>query len=186
MGRVCGIQNGATAFHPQGATVMTQIMVDVTALGGGTVLLLAVVLAGGFLAVQRRWLTLVLVVVGTTSGSIAVTLIKGLVARVRPPLDERLVAVSSASFPSGHAANSAIVYLTLALLLVQTVHGHAARVYILAATAVLVVLIGVSRLYLHVHWPSDVVGGWVFGTIWALGWWALGRKLGADTRAQPR
>ena len=166
MGRVCGIQNGATAFHPQGATVMTQIMVDVTALGGGTVLLLAVVLAGGFLAVQRRWLTLVLVVVGTTSGSIAVTLIKGLVARVRPPLDERLVAVSSASFPSGHAANSAIVYLTLALLLVQTVHGHAAR--------------------LHVHWPSDVVGGWVFGTIWALGWWALGRKLGADTRAQPR
>ena len=164
--------------------MMTQMMVDITALGGGTVLLLAVLLAGGFLAVQRRWVTLALVVAGTASGSLVVMLIKGLVARVRPPLDERLVAVSSASFPSGHAANSAIVYLTLALLLVQTVHGHAARVYILAATAVLVVLIGVSRLYLHVHWPSDVVGGWVFGTIWALGWWALGRKLGADTRAR--
>lgn len=161
---------------------MTQAMVDVTALGGGTVLLLAVVLAGGFLAVQRRWLNLVLVLVGTTGGTLVVTLLKGLVARVRPPLDERLVAVSSASFPSGHAANSAIVYLTLALLLVQTVRGHAARIYILVATVALVVLIGVSRLYLHVHWPSDVVGGWVFGTMWALGWWALGRRLGADTR----
>lgn len=162
---------------------MTQIMVDITALGGGTVLLLAVVLTGGFLAVQRRWTTLGLVVAGTLSGSIAVTLIKDVVARARPPLDERLVTVSSASFPSGHAANSAIVYLTLALLLVQTVQGHAARVYILAATAALVVLIGVSRLYLHVHWPSDVIGGWVFGTFWAIGWWALGRKLGADRRA---
>src|SRR3546814_7587701 len=85
-----------------------------------------------------------------------------------------LVEVSSMSFPSGHSANSAIVYLTIATLLAQVVDTRGARNFILVAAGLLVAAIGCSRVYLGVHWPTDVLAGWSFGTFWALGWWALG------------
>ena len=75
------------------------------------------------------------------------------------------------SFPSGHSANSAIVYLTLAGLASQVTVSNAARRYILVMAIFMVGAIGCSRVYLGVHWPSDVLAGWSFGTLWALGWW---------------
>ncbi|GAA0294302.1 hypothetical protein GCM10009087_00100 [Sphingomonas oligophenolica] len=152
-------------------------MIDVTAIGGVTVLPIIVTVTAGFLAVRRLWLTMGLVLGGTISGSIMVAIVKTLVARARPELTDHLVQVSSASFPSGHAANSAIVYLTIASLIVQIVEGRGARAYILVTTALLVTIIGVSRIYLGVHWPSDVLAGWSFGTLWALAWWSLGAWL---------
>ena len=83
------------------------------------------------------------------------------------------------SFPSGHAANSAIVYLTIAGLLSQVVRGRPTRNYVIAAAVLLVGAIGTSRVYLGVHWPSDVLAGWSFGTLWALGWWLAGAKARA-------
>src|SRR3546814_7679126 len=74
------------------------------------------------------------------------------------------------SFPSGHSANSAIVYLTIATLLAQVVDTRGARNFILVAAGLLVAAIGCSRVYLGVHWPTDVLAGWSFGTFWALGW----------------
>lgn len=162
---------------PEGPVWLKQTMVDVTALGGETVLTIVVVAAAGFLALRRHWLTFALVLGGTISGSIAVAVMKSSVGRARPALIDHLVNVGSASFPSGHAANSAIVYLTLALLLMQIVDHRAARWYIVAVAALLVTAIGASRVYLGVHWPSDVLAGWSFGTLWALGWWSIGGWL---------
>jgi len=86
-------------------------------------------------------------------------------ARVRPALEPHLVLVKTSSFPSGHSASSMIFYLTLALLLTHRGRWR----HLAAAGAVLMsVLIGLSRVMLGVHWPSDVVGGWAFGLLWVL------------------
>ncbi len=157
---------------PDGPVWLKQVMVDLTALGGETVLTLAVILTAALALASRHFLTAALVVTGTASGSVAVALAKHVVGRERPALIDHLVEVGSASFPSGHAANSAIIYLTIALLAIQIVPRATARTTILAATILLVAAIGCSRVYLGVHWPSDVLAGWSFGTLWALAWWA--------------
>jgi undecaprenyl-diphosphatase len=167
-------RGGSAHGVPIGPDWFRAAMLDVTAIGGVTVLVLMVALVAGFLALQRHWLTLALVLGGTISGSLVVTLIKNIVGRARPTIVDHLVNVSSLSFPSGHAANSAIVYLTMATLLSQLVERRAARTYLFVAAAAIVTLIGVSRIYLGVHWPSDVLGGWAFGTLWAVAWWAIG------------
>jgi len=167
-------RGGSAHGAPIGPVWFRAAMIDITAIGGVTVLVLMVALVAGFLALRRHWLTLALVLGGTISGSLAVTLVKNLVARPRPTITDHLVSVSTLSFPSGHAANSAIVYLTMATLLGQLVEGRAARTYLFAGTALIVTLIGVSRVYLGVHWPSDVLAGWAFGTLWAVAWWAIG------------
>jgi len=169
-------QDGHTAL-PAGPVWLKQVMVDVTALGGETVLTLAVVLTAGFLAASRHLLAAALVLAGTITGSIAVALAKNLVGRERPALVDHLVEVSSMSFPSGHAANSAIIYLTIALVSVQVIPHRAARWFLFGATLLLVAAIGTSRVYLGVHWPSDVLAGWSFGALWALTWWAAGSWL---------
>lgn len=172
-------RGGVAHGVPSGPFWFTQGMLDVTALGGVTVLVLITALAAGLLIALRHWLTLALVLGGTISGTVLVTLVKNLVGRTRPTVTDHLVQVYDASFPSGHAANSACVYLTLALLLVQITQGRAVRRYILSATALLVFAIGCSRVYLGVHWPSDVLAGWTFGALWALAWWALGAAIRA-------
>jgi membrane-associated phospholipid phosphatase len=159
---------------PIGPDWFRAAIIDITAIGGVTVLVLMVLLVAGFLAIGRHWLTLGLVLGGTISGSLVVTLIKNMVGRVRPTIVDHLVNVSSLSFPSGHAANSAIVYLTMATLLSQLVQQRAARAYLFVAAGLIVALIGASRIYLGVHWPSDVLAGWAFGTLWAVAWWAIG------------
>jgi undecaprenyl-diphosphatase len=162
---------------PVGPRWLEKTMADVTALGGGTVLTIAVAVTLGALAVERLWLTAGLVLAATVSGSAAVGLAKHVVARARPDVVPHLVEVSSMSFPSGHSANSAIVWLTLATLLTQVIPDAALRRYVVGAAILLVGAIGVSRVYLGVHWPSDVLAGWSFGALWALGWWVIGARI---------
>jgi len=162
---------------PIGPAWLEAAMIDVTALGGVTVLPLVVTVTVIALAIERRWLTMWLVLGATISGSVAVDIAKALVGRPRPDLVDHLVKVSSLSFPSGHSANSAIVYLTLATLLTQIIRRAALRRFVLAVAILLVVAIGCSRVYLGVHWPSDVLAGWSFGALWALAWWAIGARL---------
>jgi undecaprenyl-diphosphatase len=171
------MRQDANPALPAGPVWLRQVMIDVTALGGETVLTLAVILTIGFLAASRHLLAAALVLAGTVTGSIAVALAKTLVGRERPALVDHLVEVSSASFPSGHAANSAIIYLTIALVSIQVIPHRAARWFLFGATLLLVTAIGTSRVYLGVHWPSDVLAGWSFGALWALAWWAAGSWL---------
>lgn len=145
--------------------------INVTALGSGTVLTIVVLAAAGLLLVQRLPLTAAAVAAACWTGGRVVDLAKDAFARARPDLVEHLVPVTHASFPSGHAASSAICYLTLAALASQVTRDRTARRYLAAVAILLVGAIGSSRVYLGVHWPSDVLAGWCFGTLWASSWW---------------
>ena len=163
--------------QPIGPYWLPSAVRDVTALGSSTVLTMVVLATASFLALRGRLRSAALVIAATALGGIVVTLVKVLIARSRPDLVQQLMQESSSSFPSGHAANSAIVYLTLATLLFPLVRGWRMRGFVLAVAMLLVGMIGISRVYLGVHWPSDVLAGWAFGASWALLWWALELKL---------
>ncbi len=162
---------------PAGPAWLPSAMRDMTALGGGPVLTLVIALVAVFLLLKRQWRTATLVVVGTASGGLAIAALKSLFARARPDLFDHLADVSSASFPSGHAGNSAIVYFTLATLLFPVVRDWRQRTLLMVAALGVVGLIGVSRVYLGVHWPSDVLAGWLFGALWAMLWWGIETRV---------
>lgn len=143
----------------------------ITPLGGGGVLLPVAALAALGLVLRRRAWEAMLLVAALLSCRLLVSVQKMLVARPRPPLDLHLVEVSSTSFPSAHAANSAATLACLLLFL-----PGARRPPVVAATALLALAIGLSRPVLGVHWPSDVVGGCAFGLAWALVWAATTRR----------
>lgn len=96
------------------------------------------------------------------------------IARVRPDIEPHLVVVKTSSFPSGHATSSMIFYLSLALALTAKTRWHRAAA---AGAIILSVLIGLSRVMLGVHWPSDVIGGWAFGMLWVLLTLRLAQRL---------
>ena len=166
----------SNALRGAGPSWARKAMIDVTALGGGTVLTIVTIGAVAILLARRLALTATLVAAAVISGTTGSHLLKLVFARPRPPIADRLIEVAGDSFPSGHAANSAIVYLTLAALVTQVVPGRATRNTMLALAILLVGAIGISRVYLGVHWPSDVLAGWSFGTLWAIGWWQIARR----------
>ncbi len=158
---------------PRGPKWLREAALDVTALGSPAVLTMTVLGVIGFMGLQRRhgaiWLTLI----ATTSGLAAMILLKRYIDRVRPSVVPHLREVATLSFPSGHAMLSAIVYLTLGILLSQIVPGRLAKLYCLLYAMTLTVLVGLSRVYLGVHYPTDVLAGWMAGIGWALAWWIV-------------
>lgn len=170
------LRDPAGPARPIGPTWVREALVDITALGGVTILTTVVVVVTGLLLVRRLWLTAALVLAATISGSILSGQAKFWVGRPRPELVDHLIHVTGLSFPSGHATNSAIVYLTLAGLVAQVERGHRVRSYTFAIAILLVGVIGISRVYLGVHWPSDVLAGWCAGTAWAAAWWWIGAQ----------
>lgn len=171
------LRSAADTAQPAGPAWLGQAMIAFTALGDGAILTVVVAAVAGLLLVRRQWRTAALLLAATISGTALATEAKLWFLRPRPDLVDHLVAVRGLSFPSGHAANSAIVYLSVASLVSLVEHGRATRRYTLAVAILLVGAIGTSRVYLGVHWPSDVLAGWSFGTLWALGWWWLAARL---------
>lgn len=150
---------------------------DITALGGYAVLTLLVVLSGFYLILQRRAGTAAMMVGAIVSGTMLVSLFKTFFDRDRPDLVEHLTHATSSSFPSGHASAATLTYLTLGLLLASAQERRRARVFIITSALLIAVLVGFSRVYLGVHWPSDVVAGWAFGAAWAIAWWFAARLV---------
>jgi undecaprenyl-diphosphatase len=162
------LRSPADPAIPIGPHWLAEAMRDVTAFGSVTGLLLVAAAVLGYLLISGRPRTALFVLVATAAGSTIGKLLKLAYGRPRPALVPHLVDVTSASFPSGHALDSAVVYLTLAALIARTVRERAVRLYLLSAAMLLALMVGVSRVYLGVHWPSDVVAGWTFGAGWAL------------------
>ena len=153
---------------PIGPRWLQETARDVTALGGFTVITLAVVVAAALLWLHRRRVQAAVFVAAVLVGQALAELTKHLVGRNRPDLVPHLDQVYSASFPSGHSAMSPIVYFTLAGILAAGEANRAAKTLLLAVAALLVLAIGASRVYLGVHWPTDVLAGWAMGTAVAL------------------
>ena len=152
---------------PVGPGWLHEAMVDFTALGGGAVLTLITLLAAGYLLARRKAALALFLTVAIAAGGILNTLLKHGFVRERPDVVPHLVEVSSASFPSGHAMNSAMVYLTLAALLARAERSWRVRLFLMAGAIVVTLLVGFSRAYLGVHWPTDVMAGWSVGAAWA-------------------
>jgi undecaprenyl-diphosphatase len=161
---------------------------DITALGGATVLWLIVMAVVGYLLQQRAYGAMWLVLSATIGGTLLSFALKVVFARQRPDIVPHLVTISTPSFPSGHSMLSAVVYLTLGALLAQIVPRRANKIYFLTVAMVLTFLIGLSRMYLGVHYPTDVLAGWSVGLAWALFCWLVARYLrrrGAIESAPP-
>ncbi|HEX9786004.1 MAG TPA: phosphatase PAP2 family protein [Opitutaceae bacterium] len=144
---------------------------DVTALGGRTLLTLMTVLALGYLVLRGRPRSALLVFVAVVGGSLLSVALKAWIGRGRPDFIPHLTEVSSASFPSGHSMLGSTVYLALGALLSRTVERRREKHYFICAALLLSFLIGLSRVFLGVHFPTDVIAGWAAGTAWALLCW---------------
>lgn len=149
------------------------IMRDITALGGVAALTLVVLsTAIYFLLVGKKGAAL-FVLVAVTGGTAISHGLKALFDRPRPELVPNAPVELTASFPSGHAMLSAVTYLTLGVLLTRIEAPRRVHAFFLAVAVVVTVLVGISRVYLGVHWPTDVLAGWCLGAAWALLCWIV-------------
>ncbi|HKR24583.1 MAG TPA: phosphatase PAP2 family protein [Allosphingosinicella sp.] len=162
------LRSASDSSVPAGPGWLLEAMVDITALGGVSVLTVITIIAAGYLVAARKPATAAFLVAAVSGGAVASTLLKMVFARPRPDVVGHLVEVSSLSFPSGHAMNSAIVYLTLGALLARAEDDRRVRIYLIAVAVALTLVIGFTRVYLGVHWPSDVLAGWCVGAAWAV------------------
>jgi undecaprenyl-diphosphatase len=152
---------------PVGPAWLEGSLLDLTAIGGPTVLGLMVFFVIGFLVLQTRYRTAIVVAIASIGGETLDTVMKHFFNRPRPSIVPHLRVVYSTSFPSGHAMESAIVYLTLAAILMRASESRLTKMYILGIAVLLTTLVGISRVYLGVHYPTDVLGGWIVGFMWA-------------------
>lgn len=161
------LRNPADRNDPLGPPWLEEMGRDYTALGGIAVVGLVSGVTCIYMALSRRW-TMLWLILSVVGGSLLLnSLLKAGINRTRPDLVPHGMTVYYASFPSGHAMLSASVYLTMGALLAR-IQKYRYQAVLIMGTAILVtVLVGVSRVYLAVHWPSDVVAGWVAGTVWA-------------------
>ena len=150
---------------------------DLTALGGVAVLSLVILAVVGFLFLQRKYGVMWLVILASTGGFLLSTVTKDLFHRARPDLVPHLSYVKTASFPSGHSMLSAVVYLTLGSILTRLVTDRRTKAYLLVVPLLLTFLVGISRVYLGVHYPTDVLAGWTAGIVWAVLCWLVARSL---------
>lgn len=162
---------------PAGPYWLQSSFADITSLGSPTIITLLTVVSAAYLAVVGRKRLSLLVAVSIALGSIVEKLMKIGFDRARPEIVPHFVTVHSLSFPSGHAMLSAITYLTIGALIARTQVNWRVRCFVLGISVMTTVLIGFSRVYLGVHWPTDVLAGWTAGAAWALATWLVAEKI---------
>ncbi len=170
------LRSASDPSTPIGPAWLEYAMLDLTALGGATVLGLVVLTVAGFLVLQTRYRTALVVLVTAASGDLVNYALKSAFMRPRPTIVPHLRDVVSTSFPSGHAMESAIIYLTLGAMLMRIAERRLTKIYCLAVAAMLTLLVGISRVFLGVHYPSDVLGGWILGFAWASICWLVEQR----------
>ncbi len=163
--------------RPWGPWWLHEAAADLTSLGGISVLGLFALIAVGFLLIQRKRLSAVLLVAGLAGGVALSEGLKALFERERPPADYQAVETLNASFPSGHALLATVFYLTLGVMLTRAFPRRRLKAYALGAAMVTALLIGLTRVYLGAHWASDVIAGWSVGAAWAMALWLVAHAV---------
>ena len=179
------LRPGVNPHDALGPAWLQQAATELTTLGGTTNLTLIVIIAVIFLLLHRRVASALLVIIAVLGGSGISELIKTLFGRDRPPLIYRAVETSNASFPSGHAMLSTITYLTLGALLAQVMPKKRLKVFVFAVAVLLALMVGASRIYLGVHWTTDVLAGWSLGAAWAMICWLAAWRIRRNLRRHP-
>jgi undecaprenyl-diphosphatase len=161
----------------EGPAWLQEVGRDLTALGGVAVMAVVTAAVAGYLLLCKKYHAMWLVLVATAGGLLLSIALKHVIDRDRPLLVEYKSMVYTSSFPSGHSMMAAVVYLTLGSLLARITPGRLLKLYFLTLAMVVTALVGVSRVYLGVHWPTDVLAGWCGGLVWALLCWLVARYL---------
>ncbi len=174
---VMALRSTADPSVPLGPLWLREVARDLTALGSPVVLALVVAGTVASLLLARRRRAALLVFASIAGGHALTLALKSVFDRARPDFALADPSVVTASFPSGHAAIAALTYLTLAALVAGIPPSVALRLYAMATGMLLTLLVGLSRVYLGVHWPTDVAAGWALGAAWGLLCWAVARQL---------
>lgn len=157
--------------EPAGPAWLPKAMRDITSLGSTAVLLIVLTSVSGFLTLQRKYRSALLTLITAGTGVLMVIGLKNWLSRDRPDIISHMVEVTTQSYPSGHAMMSAVVYLTLATMVALLQDRRRTKIYSIGMALLVTFLIGSSRVYLGVHYPSDVFAGWSIGLVWAsLSW----------------
>lgn len=176
---------------PVGPRWFEEMMRDVTALGGFTFLTLFVVIAAAALAFYRKRRQAVVLAVSIVLATLANDALKQVFERARPEVVAHGSYVYTHSFPSGHSMLSAATFLTTAAILSSLQTRRRAKVFIFTIAILVTAAVGFSRVYLGVHWPTDVLGGWTLGAAWALlarlvlGLWRAGAEEAVEEMGRP-
>ncbi|MGZ5089929.1 MAG: phosphatase PAP2 family protein [Burkholderiales bacterium] len=170
---IMAMRSPANLSDPIGPLWLQEMARDFTALGGVAVLLLLTFATVGYLVLADKRRIAVFVLAAVCGGLALSALFKTTFDRPRPELVPHLSHVYSASFPSGHSMMSAVTYLTLGTLLARIHKRRTLKIYFLGLAMLLTFVVGISRVYLGVHWPTDVVAGWAAGASWAILCWLI-------------
>jgi undecaprenyl-diphosphatase len=165
-------RNSADLSDPLGPPWLEEAMRDLTALGSTVVLTFITLAAAGYLELAGQRRAALFLLVAIVGGVVIGFALKAGFARPRPELVTHEARVFSASFPSAHSMMSAVVYLTLGALLARVQPRRRLKIYLIMLAILLTLAVGISRIYLGVHWPSDVLAGWALGASWAMLCWA--------------
>ena len=162
---------------------LTDVVTVITHSGGTVAAFLIATVVTIALLTRQRTAEAVMVAGAMLSGWAAMTLLKLLFRRERPPVPDRLVAIDSYAFPSGHAMMTAILACVLGAVAVRVLAPGVRRIALLVLLGCYTLAVGLSRVYLAAHWLTDVLAGWAFGVAWAGMWiWAITRRSPWMTR----
>lgn len=161
-------RNPQDLADPVGPELLEVVVRDITALGGVMVLALICLFVLGILCLRKLYRLAGFLLLSVIAGTLMNTLLKELIARPRPDLVSHGTDAALSSFPSGHTMMSTIVYLSLGAMLSLSTENPRIKLYILGWSILLPFLVGISRLYLGVHWPTDIIAGWIAGATWSL------------------
>jgi undecaprenyl-diphosphatase len=174
------------ALHePVGPAWLQTIWLDLTALGSGVVIGLVALIVLGYLAMLKEWKTALVFLVALAGATLGGTVLKEVFDRARPTLIVPLYHSDSLSFPSGHSLLAAVVYPTLGAMLSRVVRRRSLKLYFIVVAFLLMLLVGFSRVYIGVHYPSDVLAGWSLGLGWAIVCWTVLRMLQRKRIVEP-
>jgi undecaprenyl-diphosphatase len=171
------LRNPEDLKEPVGPGWVQEAGRDMTAVGGVAFLTLMTLAVFGYLLISGKYGAAALVAGASVGGLVLSSVLKSFFHRPRPQVVPHLSIVETTSFPSGHSMLSAIIYLTLGALLARFVERRRLKVYFIAVALILTLLVGCSRVYLGVHYPTDVLAGWSAGLVWATLCWLVARSL---------